>query len=297
MLDLDSFLVSLYVLVDDWWKLEHSSEPPRAGRPALLTDPEVITLAILAQWPRFRSERDFWRFAQAHLRPYFPNLCSQSQLNRRVRSVEPELHDFQRAVARTLCGVSEVYHVLDTTLIPAIVRVRASRKGLFAGQATFGRSASKTEWVYGFKVALSVSPQGVICAFGLAEAASDDRPIGEFLIIEDSHETYLADKGFTGVQWERRWLDLYGALVAATPKDNSKRAWAKTDRRWSSGKRQIIEGVVDQLKDIFALERHRAKTLGGLLARLAAKMAPYTCGQRLNDQLGRPLRHLADLLV
>jgi hypothetical protein len=49
MLDLDSFLVSLYVLVDDWWKLKHSSEPPRTGRPALLTDPEVITLAILAQ--------------------------------------------------------------------------------------------------------------------------------------------------------------------------------------------------------------------------------------------------------
>jgi hypothetical protein len=63
--------------------------------------------------------------------------------------VEPELRDFQHAVARTLCGDSEVYHVLDTTLlIPAIVR--ASRKGLFAGQATFGRSASKTEWAYGF---------------------------------------------------------------------------------------------------------------------------------------------------
>ena len=209
------------------------------SRPALLTDPELITLAILAQWPRFRSERDFWRFAQAHLRPYFPKLCSQSQLNRRVRSVEPDLRDFQRAVARTLCGVSEVYHILDTTLIPAIVRVRASRKGLFAGQATFGRSASKTEWVYGFKVALSVSPEGVICAFGLGEAASDERPIGEFLIMEDSQEAYLADKGFTGVQWERRWLDLYGALVAATPKDNSKRAWEKTDRRWASGKRQI----------------------------------------------------------
>jgi hypothetical protein len=96
------------------------------------------------------QERDFWRFAHAHLRPYFPKLCSQSQLNRRVRSVEPDLRDFQRALARTLCGVSEVYHVLDTTLIPAIVRVRASRKGLFAGQATFGRSASKTEWVYRF---------------------------------------------------------------------------------------------------------------------------------------------------
>ena len=70
MLDLDSCLVSLYVLVDDWWKLKHASQPPKTGRPALLSDPEVITLAILAQWPRFRSERDFWRFAQAHLRPY-----------------------------------------------------------------------------------------------------------------------------------------------------------------------------------------------------------------------------------
>ena len=88
-------------------------------------------------------------------------------------------------------------------------------------------------------------------------------------------------------------------LVAATPKNNSCRAWSKEeDHRWASGKRQIIEGVIGQLKDLFALERHRAKTLGGLLlARIAAKVAAYTCGQWLNDHLGRPLRHLADLLV
>ena len=49
MMDLDSFLVSLYVLVDDWWKLDHASRPPKTGRPALLSDPEVLTLAILAQ--------------------------------------------------------------------------------------------------------------------------------------------------------------------------------------------------------------------------------------------------------
>jgi hypothetical protein len=51
-MDLDSFLVSLYVLVDDRWQAVHGRVPRRPGRPALLTDPEVITLAILAQWPR-----------------------------------------------------------------------------------------------------------------------------------------------------------------------------------------------------------------------------------------------------
>jgi hypothetical protein len=189
-MDLDSFLVSLYVLVDDWWKLNRSSGPAKTGRPALLTDPEVLTLAILAQWPRFRSERDFWRFAQARLRSYFPNLCSQSQFNRRVRALEPEMRSLQRTFAQELAEPSAAYRVLDTTLVAAIVRVRASRKGLFAGQATFGRSASKTEWVYGFKVALVVDPQGVVSAFGLAPAASDERPIGEALVAEDRYEAY-----------------------------------------------------------------------------------------------------------
>ncbi len=297
-MDLDSFLVSLYVLVDDWWRVSHhSSTPPRPGRPALLTDSEVLTLALLAQWPRFRSERDFWRFADAHLRGYFPDLCSQGQLNRRIRALEPQMRALQQALAGGLADPSAVYRVLDTTLVAAIVRVKASRKGLFCGQATFGRSASKTEWVYGFKVALVVDPEGVITAFGLAQASSDERPIGEALVAEDRYEAYLADKGFTGVEWERRWLEEYGSLVAATPKNGSRRAWPKKDRRWASGKRQIVEGVICQLKDFFGLERHRAKTLGGLLTRLAAKVAAYTCAQRINGSLGRPARHLADLLV
>src|SRR5215218_1572608 len=216
----------------------HGRAPRRPGRPALITDPEVITLAILAQWPRFRSERDFWRFASSHLREYFPNLCSQGQFNRRVRALAPELRALQRSLAEELSDPAAVCRVMDTTLLPAIVRVRASRKGLFCGQATFGRSASKTEWVYGFKVALVVDPGGVITAFGLATASSDERPIADALVASDRHGAYLADKGFTGVQWERRWLEIYGALVAATPYNDSRRAWPKADRRWASFARQ-----------------------------------------------------------
>jgi hypothetical protein len=296
-MDLDSFLVSLYVLTEDWWKAAHSSDTPAAGRPSLISDPEILTLAILAQWPRFRSERDFWRFARAHLREYFPTLPSQSQFNRRVRALELEMRSLQLHLVGALTEESGVYHVLDTTLIPAVVRVRACRKGLFCGQATFGRCVSKTEWIYGFKVGLAITPKGVITAFALAEASADERPIGDFLIRHDGHDAYLADKGFSSVDWERHWLQEFGAVVAATPKDNSGRAWPRATRVWASGKRQIIEGVINQLKDQFFLERHRAKTLEGLLARLASKITAYTCGQYFNFQLGRPLRHLADLLV
>lgn len=296
-MNLETLLVSLYILVDDWWQRTHPSVPGRPGRPPSMSPSEVLTLAVLMQWPRWRSERDFHRFADAHLREYFPTLVSHGQFNRRVRALEPEMKALQRALAKSLVQPSEAYHVLDTTLIPAVVRVRACRKGLFAGQASFGRCVSKTEWIYGFKVALSVTPEGVITAFGLAQANSDERPIGTFLVASDGHDAFLADKGFSSAAWERYWLETHGALVAATPQKSARRAWPETACRWAAGKRQLIEGVIWQLKDLFGLERHRTKTLRGLLARLAAKVAAYTCGQLLNARLGRPLRHLADLLV
>lgn len=61
-MDLDSFLVTSYVIVDDRWQATHRPWP-RRGRPFELSPSEVLTLAILAQRPRWRCERDFVRFA------------------------------------------------------------------------------------------------------------------------------------------------------------------------------------------------------------------------------------------
>src|SRR5215218_5775109 len=227
-------------------------------------------------------------------------LCSQGQLNRRIRALQPELRLLQRAFAEDLTEPSALYRVMDTTLIPAIVRVRASRKGLFAGQASFGRSASKTEWVYGFKVALVVDPEGVITAFGLAVAASDERPIGDALIASDRHGAYLADKGFQGLHGARVGAAVDGALRSA---------------RCGRPEKRLPQGVVEgrSALGLWQAPDHRrghrptqglllsgassCEDVGGLLTRLAAKVAAYTCAQQINDSLGRPLRHLADLLV
>jgi hypothetical protein len=142
-----------------------------------------------------------------------------------------------------------------------------------------------------------VSPEGVVTALGPAPANCDEGPIGEFLASSDGPDTFLVDRGFSSVTRERRWLKEFGTLVAATPQRTSRRAWPEEAGRWAATKRQLIEGVIWQLKDLFGLERHRTKTLEGLLVQLAAKVAACTCGQLLNARLGRPLRHLADLLV
>src|SRR5215217_3070809 len=120
-------------------------------------------------------------------------------------------------------------------------------------------------------VAYVATQFGYLSAKGLAFAYANIVGSGILAVVaalEDRHELYLADKGFACVGWERHWAYEQGSLVVATPKDNSKRAWSRSDRLWA-----------------------------GPFTRLAAKVAAYTCRQRLNGQLGRPLRHLADLLV
>ena len=94
-MDLETFLISLFVLVDDRVSDTRSREAKsKRGRPTLLSESEVLTLAILCQWPRFRSERDFWRFADTYLRPYFRSLLSQSQLTAASAPWVPNLRTY-----------------------------------------------------------------------------------------------------------------------------------------------------------------------------------------------------------
>ena len=84
MVDVDTFLTTLYVMVDDFCKtsLPRESHP---GPQAAFTRSETVTLAIFGQWQGFGSERGFYRSAQRHVRAAFPTLPTREQFNRQVR--------------------------------------------------------------------------------------------------------------------------------------------------------------------------------------------------------------------
>jgi hypothetical protein len=58
MVDVDTFLTTLSVMVDDFCKTSLPLETP-PGPQATLTRSEVVTLAIFGQWQGFGSERGF----------------------------------------------------------------------------------------------------------------------------------------------------------------------------------------------------------------------------------------------
>ena len=73
MVDPDTFLTTVYVMLDDFCQ---SKLPPEvhSGPRASLSRSEVITLGLFGQWACFPSERRFYRHAQRHLCAALPTL-------------------------------------------------------------------------------------------------------------------------------------------------------------------------------------------------------------------------------
>jgi hypothetical protein len=109
----DTFLTILYVIVDDLCQ-PYASQQRRPGPPASLCQSEVIALAICARWSRFSSERDFYRYAEAHLRAAFPTLPDRSQFNRLVRLYAEDIEEIAVKLGQMLEGETHPYQALDS---------------------------------------------------------------------------------------------------------------------------------------------------------------------------------------
>ena len=306
MLDVDTFLTTLYVMVDDFC---HSQPPKkRPGPQASLSRSEVITLAVFARWSRFNSERDFYRYADTKLRDAFPTLPDRSQFNRSVRSHANLIEAFVLHLVAVVQAPRCPYQALDSSAMPTRDAKRRGH-GWLAGQADIGWSNS-IGWYEGFSLLTATDPTGVITGFCFGSASTADQPLAEtFFNIRANPNprlksvglaflgAYVADKGFEGKENHRRWSENYGADVIHPPKRNSRKgSWSKRLRRWIAGIRQIVESVYDKLFNTFGLWRERPHELEGLRSRLAARVALHNFCIWLNDQLGRPRLAFADLL-
>src|SRR5947209_3729029 len=162
MVDLDTFVTHLYVAVDDYCKTGLPAEPRHPGRQATLARSEVITLAILAQWSRWGSERRFYREARRHLRWAFPQLPAREQFNRLVRQHARAITQVALAFAAWLDPVC-AYEVMDTLGV-ATRDARRRGAGWLPGIVNKGR-CSRLGWYVGFRVLDVVTPHGALTGF------------------------------------------------------------------------------------------------------------------------------------
>ena len=280
---------SLETLVIAAYVFATSLSIPRPGPEGKVSDPELVALAVAQAATGLCSDRQFLGTVGRLLPGYFPALPDQSQYNRRLRRLTPWITTVQLMVAE-LIAEGQV-RLVDGTLIACANYPGCAGRSEFAVHASYGYCPSKSEFVWGMRLVLISDRKGVPVGYDLVgPKTGQERDSALELAAAHSGSTLYADKGFWGREYDTS-MDLIDIeLICPERHRLGQRPPAEIAK---ARIRLVIESVFSNLKRQMRMEDHLAKTLPGLIQRIAQRLLALTLGIYLNLLLGRPARALA----
>lgn len=280
--DLEALVVAAYVFADEY------RVPARCGRPPLVSDAELVALAVAQAAIGISSDRQFLGLVGRILPGWFPHLPEQSQYNRRLRGLVELISLVQQQLARWIdVGGARL---ADGTQLAVANYPGCQQRSEFAGFARYGYARSQHRFIWGVRLVLLTDTRGLPLGYTIVPANEHEyEPLAD-LLTGTPAEVVIADKGFWGRGYQQRLAADGTALL--TP-DKTRTADNLGRERALASTRLVIESVFSNLKGQMRLEQHLAKTPAGLAARIAQRILALTIGILLNTLNGRPARALA----
>jgi hypothetical protein len=279
---LETLVVAAYVFAT-------SVSIPRPGPAGLITDHELIALAAAQAATGICSDRQFLGMVDRLLPGWFAHLPDQTQYNRRLRRLAPWIATVQLQVAE-LIAEGQV-RLVDGTLIACANYPGCQGKSEFAGHASYGYCPSKSQFVWGMRLVLIADIKGTPVGYDLVGPKTGQERESAWELARAQPDSYLfADGGFWGAEYQRTMSLIDVRLI--TP-DKHKLGARPPVEIAKARIRLVIESVFSNLKRQMHLDQHLAKTLAGLVQRIAQRLLALTLGMLINILTGRPPRALA----
>jgi Transposase DDE domain len=279
---------SLETLVTAAYVFACSLSIPRSGPRGKASDEELIALAVAQAATGLASDRQFLGTVGRLLPGCFPRLPGQSQYNRRLRRLVPQITAVQLGLAE-LIAAGRV-RLAGGTLLGCANYAGCAVRSEFAGYAAYGYCAAKSRWYWGLRLLLLSDPYGTPLGYDLRPANENERE-GVFQLASAHPGSLLfADAGHRGREHHES-LALVGVELIVPAKH---RLGERPPTEVNKARiRLVIESVFATLKRQMRLEEHLAKTLPGLAQRIVQRLLALTLGMFINSLLGRPPRALA----
>lgn len=172
------------------------------------------------------------------------------------------------------------------------------KRSELAGWAAYGYCASHSRFFWGLRLYLLCAPDGMPVYFALAPANEGEREVAGAMLerarkegMLQGGEVILADKGFSGQEFEETVASLDAQLIRPDRKGEKPR-FGKLGRM-----RQWIESVYDTAKGQLSLEEHGGHIPEGVWARVCQRVLALAAGVWHNwllwetGQIDAPGRH------
>lgn len=273
--DLDTLLIALYVALEDHIiPAQRPSRRPRLGRPRLVTDAELICLAVAQVLLRHNDERHWLRAAPARVGHLFPRLLGRSEYNQRLKDLAPLLEAALRWLAAHTPGSAELLRLMDGTPVGCgQSKITTQRSNLF-GYAGYGYETSHSRFYWGVKLMLITTADGTVTGFALAnpKLMGEREQTRQMLCDQPANRpapgtAVVTDKGLSGQDFEAFLADeLKLLLVRPARKDETK------PRPFPNWLRQRVEAIIWTLKNQLGLEQHGGRAPAGLWTRILQRL-------------------------
>ena len=286
--DLDLLLIAVFCVADDLL-------PERAGNARrMLTDAEVVTLAVAQAIMGIPSDPRFLAAANKQLRHLFPVLPKRPGYHKRRQRLADTIEELVVVFARDSPGYHDDLVLIDSTPVECARSIETTRRSQLADAADYGYCASHSRYFWGFRLHGLFALDGTPRALALTSPKAPEREVCLALLARCERSgplTVVGDKGYAGSEFEHAAAQLAATIVRPRRKDEP-----------GSGPhlapiRQRIESIFQTCKDLLTLERHGARTLRGLHTRISSRFLALAAAISLNHRLGRPPRALIDYIA
>jgi len=283
--DLDLLLIAVFCTADDLLP-----ERPRNARRSL-TDAEVVTLCVAQAIMGVPSDERFLRVARKRLAHLFPRLPKRPGYHKRRERLADTIEALIGEFARDSPGFHDDLLLVDSTPVECARSLETTRRSQLADAADYGYCASHSRFFWGFRLHGLFALDGTPRALALTSPKASERDVCLQLLQRCERHgpiVVVADKGYAGREFEQAASDLETTIARPRRKDEP------LGGPHLAPIRQRIESIFQTCKDLLTLERHGARTLHGLRARISSRFLALAATISLNHRLGRPPRALAD---
>lgn len=268
--NLKDFITVIYVIVDD---IYHKVTPAiiktrRNIYKAIMSDSEIITLALAGELLTIDSEKAWFEFSKKNLRELFPNFCTRTRFHRTRKSLFKVVEQIRKELTTYLNYQYEQYRVVDSMPLPVCKFGRAHFNKTFNHEASYGRCTSKKETYYGFKFHALIALDGYITDFIITPANTDDRTAVWDLTFENTGLTLIGDKGYISKQLAVELKRERQTTLISMKRSRSKNKLSKAFRQLLFKARRRVETSFSQLTEHLNTQKVLAKSMWGLISRI-----------------------------
>ena len=236
----------------------------------------------------YANDKSIWLYFRQHWQAWFPQLGWRSNFVRQSANLWKLKQILHRHWVHCLGASSQSVYLIDGFPVFVCHFRRAHFRKVFKGSAAYGHCASKAMTCYGFKGMLLTNDEGVIVGVALVAANVDERDAVDEFNGQSISGLLLGDKGFIRPALEQR-LAQEGIALQTPKRGNMKELRSKKFLRWMTAKQRLVETVIGQMSERFAIQANRAQGLWHLTSRIYRKVAAHTLCRFLDRYAQKPL--------